>query len=111
MNGKFSALEAGLVPFTTDGKQFDKTWFLCDSAHLDYSRFVTKILEPLTEQESKFTAWQEAAQKDIERGFGVFQSKLRHVARPIHDMHLATIAVKFAACMILHNMCVSDRVQ
>ena len=110
VNGKFSALEAGLVPFTIEGEQFDKTWFLCDSAYPDYSRFVTKILEPLTEQESKFTAWQESARKDIERGFGVFQSKLQYVARPIHDMHLATIAVKFAACMIIHNMCVSDRV-
>ena len=57
-----------------------------------------------------FTAWQEACRKDIERAFGVFQSKFQIIARPIHLIKLTRIANKVATCIILHNMCVSDRV-
>jgi hypothetical protein len=110
VNGQFSALEAGLVPFTIEGEQFDQTWFPCASVYPDYSRFVAMILEPLTDPESKFTAWQEACRKDIERAFGVLQCKFQYVVRPIHDMHLGAISVKTAACVILHNMCALDRV-
>ena len=110
VNGKFSALEAGFIPFTIGGEQFNQIWFLCDSACPDYSRCVTKILKPLTEPEKKFTAWQEASRKDIERAFGVLQCKFQYVACPIHDMHLGAISVKTATCIILHNMRVSDRV-
>jgi hypothetical protein len=76
----------------------------------DYSQVVTKILEPLTEPESKITAWQEACRKDIERAFGVLQCKFQYVACPIHNVHLSSISVKTATCIILHNMCVLDRV-
>ena len=57
-----------------------------------------------------FTAWQEACRKDIERAFGVLQSKFQVLARPMLQINLTKIANKVATCMILHNMCVSDRV-
>jgi hypothetical protein len=110
VNEKFAELESAVVPFTVEGEQFCQVWFLCDSVYPDYSRFVTKILEPLTSAEQRFTKWQEAAWKDIEWAYRVFQCKFQYVHCPIHNMDLATISVKFAACMILHNMCVLDRV-
>ena len=66
--------------------------------------------EPATEDEKTFTEWQEAARKDIERAFGVLQGKFQALATPILLMDLQIIANLCSSSLILHNMCVSDRV-
>ena len=66
--------------------------------------------EPVTEEEKAYTKWQEAARKDIERAFGVLQSKFQWIARPIHLYDLGDISNRVGTCLILHNMCVSDRI-
>jgi Plant transposon protein len=58
----------------------------------------------------KFTEWQEACRKDIERAFGVLQGRWQCMQRPFHQMNLRLIGLRVAACLILHNMGVSDRV-
>jgi hypothetical protein len=40
---------------------------------------------PLTDEKKKYTAWQEAARKDIERAFGVLQCRFQVMARPFWD--------------------------
>ena len=65
---------------------------------------------PVDDNEKKDTEWQESARKDIERAFGVLQSKFQWICRPIHLFQPDDIAMRVATCMILHNMCVSDRV-
>ena len=37
---------------------------------------------PLTNEEKRYTAWQEAARKHIERAFGVLQCRFQVMARP-----------------------------
>jgi hypothetical protein len=64
----------------------------------------------LTEPERRYTAWQEAARKDIERAFGVLQSRFQVLARPFLGHSLKKISNIVSACLIMHNMCVSDRV-
>ena len=68
------------------------------------------IKSPVTEEEMKYTGWQEAARKDIERAFGVLKGKWQCLARPMTQINLQQIGKRVAACLILHNMCVSDRV-
>jgi Plant transposon protein len=54
--------------------------------------------------------WQEGARKDMERAFGVLKAKWKGIAHPIHLMDLKSIANMMATAIVLHNMCVSDRV-
>ena len=112
VNGKMENLEnmAAVVPFQINGEKFDKTFVLVDGIYPRYSRFVKGIKEPLTNQEVRYTAWQEGARKDIERAFGVLKGKFQFVARPILMMNRLQIAKRIATCMMLHNMAVSDRV-
>jgi hypothetical protein len=65
---------------------------------------------PITNQEKRYTAWQEACRKDIERAFGVLKTTWQCVDRPIHLYHLDDIADRIACCLVLHNMLVTDRV-
>jgi hypothetical protein len=65
---------------------------------------------PLTAQEIAFTEWQESSRKDIERAFGVLQCRFQVMARPFHAISLVKMSNTVSACLIMHNMSVSDRV-
>ena len=112
VDGTFIELEqsAGTVPFKVLDEEFNKMFVLVDGIYPSYSRFVRGLKEPVTDRETYFTTWQEKARKDVERAFGVLQGKFQWVARPIHLYHLNGIATRVSCCLILHNMCVSDRV-
>jgi hypothetical protein len=75
-----------------------------------YSRFVKGMKELIIKKERIMTSWQEGARKDIERAFGILQSKFQWIARPIHLLSLSDISNRVAACLILHNILVSDRI-
>jgi hypothetical protein len=85
-------------------------FMLVDGIYPEYSRFVKGLKNPVTYREKQFTKWQESCRKDIERAFGVLQGKFQTMARPFHQFDLTIIGAKVATCMILHNMCVSDRI-
>ena len=59
---------------------------------------------------TRFTEWQEAVRKDIERAFGNLQGRFQALATPIVLMDLNVIANLCSSSLILHNMCVSDRI-
>jgi Plant transposon protein len=111
-NGTFSELEkrAGLVPFEIDGEMFTKLFVLVDGIYPTYSRFVKGNSNPILEEEKIFTAWQESSRKDIERAFGVLQGKFQIVAKPMNGHNLKQLSETVSCCLILHNMCVNDRV-
>lgn len=112
LNGEFvkKEKESTAVPFTISNNQFEEMYVLVDGIYPEYSRFVHGIKQPCDKQEEKYTKWQEAARKDIERAFGVLQGKFQYMARPIEEHDLNLISRRVASCLILHNMCVSDRV-
>ena len=112
VDGSFEALEeeAGVVPYNIGSEEFNKMYILVDGIYPRYTRFVHGIKQPATKEEQKYTKWQEACRKDIERAFGVLQSKWQCLARPMHQMDLSLVGGRMASCLILHNMCVSDRV-
>ena len=110
VDGTFEELEEKVVPFSIGQEVFNKVFILVDGIYPRYSRFVKAFKEPITKKEKEFTGFQEAARKDIERAFGVLQGKFQILARPITLMDLTLIGELVACCLILHNMCVSDRV-
>ena len=110
LNGSFEKMEKDIVPFTLANEEFRQCYLLTDGIYPRFSRFVKAKKHPIHPAEQRFTAWQESARKDIERAFGVLKGKWAFVGMPIHLRSLDQIALRMAACLILHNMCVSDRV-
>jgi hypothetical protein len=112
VDGSFVELEksANVVPFRVAGESFQRLFALVDGIYPPYSRFVKAIQLPVTESEKYFTAWQEGARKDIERAFGVLQARFQVMSRPFHGHSLQKISKIVSACLIMHNMCIADRV-
>lgn len=111
-DGSFADIEkeSGVVPYKIGNQEFPRMFVLTDGAYPQFSRFVKGIKVPLTADQKKYTAWQEAARKDIERCFGVIQMLLKFTARPILLHHPKNISARIATCWMIHNMLVSDRV-
>jgi hypothetical protein len=110
LDGSFHDLEGPWVPYKICDEEFTQLFMLVDGIYPQYSRFVKGFKEPITKRESKFSEWQEACRKDIERAFGVLQGKFQCMSRPFHQMTLDLVGKRVACCLILHNMCVADRV-
>ena len=68
------------------------------------------MTSPMIDTDQRFTAWQESARKDIERAFGVLQCRFKAMASPIHLMDCHYIYSQAAVCLMMHNMCVQERV-
>ena len=66
--------EAAVVPYSVGDESFDRMFVLVDGTYPQFSRFVKGIKLPLTEEQKKYTAWQEATRKEIERAFGVLKA-------------------------------------
>lgn len=109
-DGTFADLEKDVVPYTIGNEQFDKLFILVDGIYPAYSRFVKPISQPVGEEQSKYTGWQESSRKDIERAFGNLQNCWHWVRYPIQQLYLKDISTRLASCIILHNMIVSDRI-
>ena len=114
LDGSFCKLEqdASVVPFSLHPTEapFNKMFILVDGIYPRYSRFVRGIKEPIGPRQEKFTSWQEGARKDIERAFGQLKGRWQFLERPIHLHKLEEIGNRVHCCLILHNMCVSDRI-
>jgi hypothetical protein len=112
VDGEFEKVdcESGAIPFLINGQPFYESWNAVDGIYPKYSRFVWGIKGPATETQKKYTKWQEAAWKDIERAFGVLKGTWQFLDRPILLMDLNHIALRVTTCIILHNILVSDRV-
>ena len=112
VDGSFSRVEeeAAVVPFMIEGEQFSSMFCLVDGIYPPYSRFVRGIKEPTSVSETKYTAWQEGARKDIERAFGVIQTSFKFMRNPIELHNPESISERVATCLMLHNMKMADRV-
>ena len=112
MDGTFITTEtaSGVVPFNICGESFDKMYVLVDGIYPQYSRFVKTLSRLILDYEKQYCQWQEAVRKDIERAFEVLQGKFQYMARPLMELNLETISNRVNTCLLLHNMCVADRV-
>ncbi|XP_058733852.1 uncharacterized protein LOC131605522 [Vicia villosa] len=63
---------------------------------------------PQGDKRKLFAQHQEGARKDIERAFGVLQSRFAIIRNPARSWHLDTLQCIMNTCIILHNMIVED---
>ncbi|XP_004288843.1 PREDICTED: putative nuclease HARBI1 [Fragaria vesca subsp. vesca] len=107
----FEGLIAGNSPavtFHANGRRYSNAYYLADGIYPRYSTFVKTIPNPESQAQKLFAKKQEAYRKDVERCFGILQSRwaiLRHGARLHRSSTVRSIMI---TCIILHNMIVED---
>ena len=97
-------------PFNIAGKTFSRLWIMVDGIYPEIARFVKTIQEPVDKCSSNYAKWQEAARKDVERGFGVLQRKFHILVKHFEQWYVEDISDIVLTCVVLHNAMVSHRI-
>ena len=66
---------------------------------------------PQSDKDIVYAQAQESARKDIERVFGVLQSRFNIVDRPARKWKMVDVGQIMQTCIILHNMIIEDQRQ
>ena len=83
-------------------------YYLADEIYPMWPVFVKTIRCATEDKKKYFAGRQEAARKDVERAFGVLQSRWAIVKGPSRLWHMDCIADVIYARIIMHNMIVED---
>ncbi|XP_062112486.1 uncharacterized protein LOC133823646 [Humulus lupulus] len=100
--------QAPRVEFTINGTQYNKGYYLADGIYPEWGTFVKTIPLPQGEKRKLFARCQEAVCKDVERAFGVLQSRFAIVRGPARFWQRDVLKDIMYACIILHNIIVED---
>ncbi|XP_047943195.1 uncharacterized protein LOC125190037 [Salvia hispanica] len=79
-------------------------YYLADDIYPRWPVFLKTISCPIGERRVLFAAKQESARKDVERAFGVLQSRWAIVKGPTRFWYKEVIADVMYACIIMHNI-------
>jgi len=83
-------------------------YYLADGIYPSWETFVKTIPEPQGTKEKYFAKAQEVCRKDVDRAFGVLQSRFAIVRGPVRLWDEDTLHNIMMACIIMHNMIVED---
>lgn len=83
-------------------------YYLADGIYPEWAGFVKSIRHPMEQETRHFAKQQESARKDIERAFGVLQTRFAVIRGPAYGWHRDRINDIMTTCIILHNMIVED---
>ncbi|XP_052304121.1 uncharacterized protein LOC112325534 [Populus trichocarpa] len=97
-----------LVNYTINGHEYTMGYYLADEIYPNWSTFVKTIPRSLGAKRKYFASKQESARKDVERAFGVLQSRFAIVRGPVRYWDEETLANIMKACIIMHNMIIED---
>ncbi|XP_024196188.1 uncharacterized protein LOC112199393 [Rosa chinensis] len=86
----------------------DAVWLEETPAIIQDATLVQSIRQPENEQEEYFSTKQEAYRNDVERAFGILQTRFAIVKQPARGWDKDSLSIIMLACIILHNMIVED---
>ena len=96
------------VEFLVRGTVYSQGFWLADGIYPEMEIFVTGFRIPNNPVDQNFTSWQESARKDIERAFGVLQSRWAILKTPGRQWDRQYLDNILECCVVLHNMIVED---
>ncbi|CAM8972205.1 unnamed protein product [Rhodiola kirilowii] len=96
------------VNFTVNGHRYNKGYYLTDGIYPKWAMFIQSVTCPQTRKDKLFAQYQEAARKDVERAFGVLQSRFAIIQRPSLAWNEDILNDIMLSCIIMHNMIVED---
>ncbi|MCI23125.1 ribosomal protein [Trifolium medium] len=96
------------VHYLVNRHEYNMGYYLSDDIYLEWATFVKSIPMPQGDKRKLFAQHQEGARKDIERAFGVLQSRFAIIRNPARSWHLDALKRIMDTCIILHNMIVED---
>ncbi|XP_047962012.1 uncharacterized protein LOC125206833 [Salvia hispanica] len=105
----FNDQELGVSPtvnFDANDNQHNMSYYLPDEIYPMWPVFVKTTRCAIEDRKKYFADRQEAARKDVERVFGVLQSRWAVVKGPSRLWHMEGIVDVMYACTIMHNMIV-----
>jgi len=94
------------VSYTVNGRQYSVPYWLADGIYPKHHCFVKTIASPQTRKEKLFSTMQESKRKDIERAFGILQSRFHIITVPCKLWSRDAMCTVMKTCVILHNMIV-----
>ncbi|XP_033140542.1 putative nuclease HARBI1 [Brassica rapa] len=107
----FSNLAQGIAPpahYFIQDKEYYMDYYLADGIYPKWSTIVETIQEPRSPKNKYFATQQEACRKDVERAFGVLQSRFAIVKGPVRFWKKNVLHDIMTTCIILHNMIIED---
>ncbi|KAI3681180.1 hypothetical protein L6452_35965 [Arctium lappa] len=96
------------VKFIVNGTEYTKGYYLADGIYPEWATIVKSFSCPQDLKRKKFKEMQEAARKDVERAFGVLQSRWAIIRRAARFWMDTTMSDIIYACIIMHNMIVEN---
>jgi hypothetical protein len=82
---------APLVNYSINGNNYTMGYYLADGIYPTWSTFVKTIPSPQGQKKTHFAQKQEEARKDVERAFGVLQSRFAIVRGPARFFQIETL--------------------
>ena len=107
----FVALAEGCtapINYTIRGHEYIMGYYLADKFYSNWSIFVKTIPKSLGAKRKYFASKQESARKDVERAFGVLQSRFAILRGPVWYWDKETLANIMKACIRMHNIIIED---
>ncbi|XP_022681834.1 putative nuclease HARBI1 [Setaria italica] len=107
----FARLAEGQAPkvnYTINNNEYTMGYYLADGLYPSWATIVNSIPEPQGSKKKYFATAQEACRKDVERAFGVLQSRFAIVRGAARFWDQDTIGQIMRACVIMHNMIVEN---
>ncbi|XP_028112490.1 uncharacterized protein LOC114310638 [Camellia sinensis] len=96
------------VYYTVNGHSYDMGYYLADGIYPQWATLVQTIFSPQGAKRQHFVMMQESARKDVERAFGVLQSRFAIIGGAVRFWDPKMLANIMKTCIILHNMIVED---
>ena len=96
------------INYSINGHEYTMGYYLANGVYLSWSTFVKTLSSPQGNKAKHFAACQESARKDVERAFGVLQSRFAIVRGPTRFRDQETLNDITKACIIMHNMIIED---
>uniref|UniRef100_A0A0D3DQR1 Uncharacterized protein n=1 Tax=Brassica oleracea var. oleracea TaxID=109376 RepID=A0A0D3DQR1_BRAOL len=94
------------VKFKVNNHTYRMAYYLTDGIYPNWATFIQPISLPQGPKAELFAERQESTRKDVERAFGVLQSRFAIVKNPALLWDKEKIGKIMRTCVILHNMIV-----